>query len=291
VNEPSEATHYQIELTSRQVLTALVVLLVCLFASFFAGVWIGRNAEAEEAALEMARVDPVGRAGERFDFFSRTDAAPGSADGAADAPDDDAARLDDDSLRRDRPLEEADFGPDPDDQEIDPADIAAGDPEALFEDDPAAGADDGELSPPEEMGRGGRRRRAAARPGSEVADIGADDPIEAATEPTRAPPAPPPAEPTAEPAAAAASARSAVPGESGHFIQVLATADRAKAAALVDRLLDADFKAFLAPSEEGGRTVYRVRVGPFSDRALATRQAAELKTRWGLDSWIPPGAP
>ena len=75
MNEPTEATHYQIELTSRQVLTALAVLLICLFAAFFAGVSIGRNAAAENAALELASVGEVSGAGERLDFFSRTDAA------------------------------------------------------------------------------------------------------------------------------------------------------------------------------------------------------------------------
>ena len=72
MNDSTEATHYQIELTSRQVLAALVVLLICLFAAFFSGVWIGRNAEADSAALELARVDEVARGGERFDFFSKT---------------------------------------------------------------------------------------------------------------------------------------------------------------------------------------------------------------------------
>ena len=80
VNDSSEATHYQIELTSRQVLAALVVLLVCLFAAFFSGVWIGRNAEAGSAAHELASVDEVSRGGERFDFFSKT--GKPQADGA-----------------------------------------------------------------------------------------------------------------------------------------------------------------------------------------------------------------
>ena len=72
---------------------------------------------------------------------------------------------------------------------------------------------------------------------------------------------------------------------------MLATADRAKAEALVSRLEGADFKAFIVPSNEGGRTMYRVRVGPFEDRAVAAGKAKELETRWGLDSWISPGAP
>ena len=87
------------------------------------------------------------------------------------------------------------------------------------------------------------------------------------------------------------AAKPAAATDAGFHIQVLATSDRDKAEALVARLVDADFKAFIAPSNEGGRTMYRVRVGPFSDRAIAAGKAQELKSRWGLDSWISPGAP
>ena len=278
MNEPSEATHYQIELTSRQVLTALGLLLTCLFAAFFAGVWIGRSAAADAAALELASVDEIARADEQFDFFSRTTLPPGSrADGPAGSAqsegDDDAETSSgrDSAYEPARPAagERDALGSAPAEDELEPVD-----PESLFEDPEAANGDD-ELPPPEEMGRGGRRRRAAAR--EDAADVTATDPDDA-TE--AAPPdSPPPAPPSAAPAA------------SGFHIQVLATSDRRKAEALIARLVDADFKAFLVPSNEGSRTVYRVRVGPFPDRALATRQAADLESRWGLDSWISPGTP
>ena len=77
----------------------------------------------------------------------------------------------------------------------------------------------------------------------------------------------------------------------GFHIQVLATSDRDKAEALVARLVDADFKAFIVPSNEGGRTVYRVRVGPFDDRAIAAGKAEELESRWGLEAGSRPGLP
>jgi cell division septation protein DedD len=288
VNEPSEATHYQIELTSRQVLTALAVLLTCLFAAFFAGVWIGRNAAAEAAAFELASAADGTRGGEKFDFFSKTTLPPGNAGPAGAAAGDEntpPAAIDDDD-RASRARRELDFGPDPDDQELEPI------PDALFDEPPTDQAADS-LEPPEEMGRGGRQRRAAARAAAagasedetapaaeEEADAEVDD------EPAAPPAAPPPAAPAAPP-----TAPPAAPAESGFHIQVLATSDQQKAAALVERLVDADFKAFLVPSNEGGRMVYRVRVGPFPDRALATRQAAELESRWGLDSWISPGSP
>jgi cell division septation protein DedD len=270
VNEPSEATHYQIELTSRQVLTALAVLLTCLFAAFFAGVWIGRSAAADAAALELARVDEIARADERFDFFSRTDAA--QPEGSPPERQGSSAR-DRAALEPERADQE---------EELEPVD-----PDTLFEDPQAPSAGD-ELPPPEEMGRGGRRRRDAARAAAaEAPPEGAGDESEAVEPPPAAPAVQEPAAAAQAPAAAPAAAQAA----SGFHIQVLATSDRQKAEALIDRLVDADFKAFLVPSSEGGRTVYRVRVGPFPDRALATRQAAELENRWGLDSWISPGAP
>jgi cell division septation protein DedD len=168
--------------------------------------------------------------------------------------------------------------------------MADADPDALFEDDADAG---GELAPPEEMGRGGRRRRAAARAGEDARAAGAEDEVAAASdEPaSAAPPSAPPAPASTPPPASQAAAKPAAGGEPGFHIQVLATADRAKAEALVARLVDADFKAFIVPSNEGGRTMYRVRVGPFSDRTIAAGQAQELESRWGLDSWISPGSP
>ncbi|HVR28232.1 MAG TPA: SPOR domain-containing protein, partial [Thermoanaerobaculia bacterium] len=281
MNEPSEATHYQIELTSRQVLTALAVLLTCLFAAFFAGVWIGRSAAAEQAALELASVGEDSRAEGQFEFFSRTTLPPGGgvdeeAEVSSSGGGDDSQRRSDRPADRSRPArQELDFGPDPDDEELETTD-----PESLFV-DPAPAARSQELPPPEEMGREGRRRRPATR-----TEPVATDPL-SETEPAEDRAAAQAADgaPTQPPARAAAAA------EAGFHIQVLATSDRQKAQALVERLVDADFKAFLAPADEGGRVVYRVRVGPLPDRALAAGQAAELKSRWGLESWISPIAP
>lgn len=278
MNEPNEGTHYQVELTSRQVLVALVVLLICLFAAFFAGVWIGRDAGPDTAAPAVASVETETRPDERFDFFSRTAVEPGDEGDAAGSrgTDPPTRPLDDSELVPSSPLDDSAFGPDPDDAELDAAGLTGADPEALFEDDPES-----ELPPPEEMGRGGRRRRAVDAAEDDVSTADRDLAV-SETDPEEPAAAPPEAGST--PASTAASA-------SGFQIQVLATSDRRKAEVLVDRLVDADFNAFLVPSDEGGRMIYRVRVGPFSDRGLATRQAAELESRWGLDSWISPGTP
>ena len=175
------------------------------------------------------------------------------------------------------------------------------DPDALFEGDDAAR--------PATSWR--RRRRWARRPAppgcraraqEEASVAAADSEPVAATGPgcergpedrgRRASGAAAPAGPRSAAKTAAAERPPAPTGDGpGFHIQVLATSDREKAEALVARLVDADFKAFIVPSNEGGRTMYRVRVGPFEDRAIAAGKAEELETRWGLDSWISPGAP
>ena len=83
MNELHEETHYQLALTNRQVLTAFVVLLGCLFVAFFAGVWIGRGESSSLAGTNLAATDPTlgSRAsddeeGEGFEFFERTATTP-----------------------------------------------------------------------------------------------------------------------------------------------------------------------------------------------------------------------
>ncbi|MFW6175966.1 MAG: hypothetical protein ACOC7L_04000, partial [Acidobacteriota bacterium] len=45
MSEHYEPSYYEIALTGRQVLAAFVILLVCLVAAFFSGVWVGRGGE------------------------------------------------------------------------------------------------------------------------------------------------------------------------------------------------------------------------------------------------------
>ena len=58
VTEPHhEPSYYEIALTNRQVVVAFVILLACLLAAFFSGVWIGRG--ARELELEGLVVHAV----------------------------------------------------------------------------------------------------------------------------------------------------------------------------------------------------------------------------------------
>jgi cell division septation protein DedD len=56
VSDQYEPSYYEIALTGRQVLVAFVVLLVCLVAAFFSGVWVGSGGgDSEERPPEIAR--------------------------------------------------------------------------------------------------------------------------------------------------------------------------------------------------------------------------------------------
>lgn len=83
MTELDEASYYEIALTNRQVLVAFVILLVCMLASFFAGLWAGRGGTAvgsPDPAEILAEQNPPEDDGlEAFTFFSESD-----PEGAAD---------------------------------------------------------------------------------------------------------------------------------------------------------------------------------------------------------------
>src|SRR5436305_10310243 len=75
VTEPHhEPSYYEIALTNRQVVVAFVILLGCLLAAFFSGVWIGRGG-IEPHRDQMVRATPPppsaeGRTLEELKFFA-----------------------------------------------------------------------------------------------------------------------------------------------------------------------------------------------------------------------------
>ncbi|HLX10441.1 MAG TPA: SPOR domain-containing protein [Thermoanaerobaculia bacterium] len=102
-----EPSYYEIALTNRQVVVAFVILLTCVVAAFFSGVWIGRESSArtQERLALLARgnaghgsdrVDamgnpvadkdkPEGQALQEFKFFADSHRHPG-APGGSGAP-------------------------------------------------------------------------------------------------------------------------------------------------------------------------------------------------------------
>jgi DedD protein len=72
----------------------------------------------------------------------------------------------------------------------------------------------------------------------------------------------------------------------GPVVQVFSSNDRVQAERTLERLQDAGQPAFLSPVEVDGQTMYRVRIGPFSDRAAAEKVADEVRRVYRLDTWI-----
>ncbi|HEY6321811.1 MAG TPA: SPOR domain-containing protein [Thermoanaerobaculia bacterium] len=72
-----EPSYYEIALTNRQVVVAFVILLTCVVAAFFSGVWIGR----ESAARAQERLALLGRG--RVLEGANADAGKGKQEGQA----------------------------------------------------------------------------------------------------------------------------------------------------------------------------------------------------------------
>lgn len=107
----------------------------------------------------------------------------------------------------------------------------------------------------------------------------------AAPPPTQTQPAPTQPTPTRSTTAnpGATAPRSTGPG---FVIQVFSGRDETQARQVLKRLRNDGREAFLSPVEVGSLTMYRVRVGPFGDRARADRAANEITKKHKLDTWI-----
>ena len=69
-------------------------------------------------------------------------------------------------------------------------------------------------------------------------------------------------------------------------IQVFSSGDQDQAESVRSRLTRGGHKAFLSPVQVGGRTMYRVRIGPFSSRGDAQKVAEQVRTGYKLDTWV-----
>ncbi len=237
MSESHEPSYYEIALTNRQVVGVFVVLLVCLVAAFFSGVWIGRR----ELPPATAGVAELGAAG---------DAEP-----AADAP----------PPRRLRFFEE---------------EQGAGEPAAA------------------EPGRRSGRRPAVEEPRpdrtllEEVGGSTGAPPARPSAGQGAAEPAPPAARtPPSGPTPAGGEAADPPGGPSGEptgelVIQVFSSLDEVQARRLVERLGGGGYPAYLSPVDVAGRTMYRVRVGPYDERAQAEIVAEKVRRAFKLDTWI-----
>jgi len=258
VSDSHEPSYYEIALTNRQVIVAFVILLVCLIAAFFSGVWVGRE-NGYRTAEQMARNTPPGEEEkkegqnlEELEFFESGQKA--AAPDSTPAPPTPSAG-EDSTLAEDMGSEES-ASPAP--EEADPA--------------PATPVDDEEE---ERLSRRDRRReRAEKKAAEERAAQARSEPVPpepARTQPERVKvPAP------AEPARKAGQV----------VIQVFSSPEKEQAERIRGQLVRGGQRAFLSPVEVSGRTMYRVRIGPFDSRGDAQKVAEQVRKGYKLDTWV-----
>jgi cell division protein FtsN len=266
VAETHEPSYYEIALTNRQVVVAFVILLTCLVAAFFSGVWIGREATARAAQEQIVRNTPPpqdaeGKNLEELEFFdpkAKKDHKEHRKEGTAEA-----SSTRQDAVEKPVPGASSPSQPSPAPAQTPPQKATLAD----------------ELA--------GRRTGTAAKP-------------EPAPAPKRAVPAPAAAEEEAEEAPAPApvpkktaarahdktAASTAAAGKGAYVIQVFSSADKAQADRIRAKLAGGGQKAFLSPIDRGGRTMYRVRVGPFKSHDDAQKVADKVRKAYRLDTWV-----
>lgn len=242
-------SYYEIALTNRQVLAVFVVLLIAVLAAFVGGVWVGRHGP-------LAQVQTV-----------------------------DAETITATSEEGDEPLERFEFFSREDGEPAEvipatePATVDAGEPEiaeAPVEPE-SADATDGTpemepLAPLEERSERRRRREPDPEPEPEEAQVAETVPEPPASESEPAAPS--------EPESAAAAPTGAL------VVQVFSSSNQVQAQSVVDRLRSGGFPALLSPVEVSGRTMYRVRIGPYSERREAEGVAEQIRSDYRLETWI-----
>ena len=70
------------------------------------------------------------------------------------------------------------------------------------------------------------------------------------------------------------------------MIQVFSSPDQTQAERIRGKLVGGGQKAFLSPIDRGGRTMYRVRIGPFKSRGDAQVVADKVRKGYKLDTWV-----
>jgi cell division septation protein DedD len=149
--------------------------------------------------------------------------------------------------------------------------------------DPAVAAPTAEVTPPPSV----QLSPAEPAAGSEAAEqLMADQPPAENVEPR---PQPAVEEPRAAPARAPASKAaqmSAPAAGSGWVVQVTALRQRQEAAAIARRLSQRGYKAFVLDPQPGSTPLYRVRVGPFTERSDAEQVVERLTREEQFNPWI-----
>lgn len=247
-----EPSYYEIALTNRQVVVAFVILLVCVVAAFFSGVYIGREGTLRDQD-QLVRATPpaqkpVDQEGQELDEFEFFGGAGSRQPASGKLPEETVAEAEPEPSPQDSTLLE-DFGGE---DVADAGEPAPAEEEGFVEEEPAPEPE------PEPTPARPRKDREETRPAA----------------------VPPVKEPTPAPPAAPAAARGKV------VIQVFSSAEQDQAERIRSQLVGAGQSAYLSPVKVGGTTMYRVRIGPFDSRADATKVAERVRKDHKLDTWI-----
>ncbi len=259
-----EPSYYEIALTNRQVVVAFVILLACLLAAFFSGVWIGRGGielrhDQMVRATPPAQTTPEGHTLEELKFFTDRQNKKGKENRAEDKSD-----------RSDKSTETV----------AAPAPVPTADDAQESRPKPASTLQQ-DLQPSSSPPSSSRSSRSAKS--SSVVRQTPPAPVQA--EPAEAQVRP---EPVQSRTAADRTADTGGGGgaEGSVVIQVFASADQAEAGRVRDRLTKGGQAAFLSPLTVDGRTMYRVRIGPFTSRQKAQTVAEKVRKTYKLDTWL-----
>ncbi len=251
-SESHEATYYEVALTNRQVLIAFVVLLTSVVAAFLAGVWIGRG-ESSVAHNSPGAAEPATSTLEapleQLTFFNGKDAG---------------ARV----------------GKPP----------AAAAPAASGEAERAPATPRTEEAKAEDRATETMRQNLdatmAANRTAPASAPAASGPPPAGTRVQNKPavPSTAPAKSVPTPAKETPTAKPAVAGRT--FVQVYSSTNGVRAKEIVAELKKAGFPVAVAESPKNGGASYRVRVGPYADRAKADAAASRLRRQFRLETWV-----
>ena len=77
-------------------------------------------------------------------------------------------------------------------------------------------------------------------------------------------------------------------GESRYTVQVMATSSKPKAEEQISRLKSKGYSPFMDESRTGDVSVFKVRVGRYSDTQDAREMAAKIKTDLKVETWVAP---
>jgi DedD protein len=259
VSNSHEPSYYEIALTNRQVVAAFVILLVCLLSAFFSGVWVGRTGAPPAEQVVRATPPPEepkeGANLEELEFFEQPGRRPAAA--PSPSPAETPAPGPGTTLRED--LE----GPDAAETPVPPPPSPTPAPN------------------PNETLRGTRTPLPSPSPSPEPREERADEDV---VRPRPLPEAERGAAPRSPERTAPGSTRE--PAAGSVVIQVFASPEEAEARRIRDRLSQGGQKAYLSPVTVDGRTMYRVRIGPFGTREDAQEVAETVRKTYKLDTWV-----